>query len=104
MKHGAKIMIEKILRYQGNTKYICILCSSESNELYMCYALTDTIDITINKEKESLQYNRIVFSDAEKCKLNMILKSTKNDHFFHIIKIDNEKEYEHICSVVESLA
>jgi hypothetical protein len=22
---------------------------------------------------------------------------------FHIIEIDNEKEYEHICSVVESL-
>lgn len=99
-------MIKEVLKYQGNSNYICILCLNDKDELFVFYALTDKL--IINLEKETTDYNlniskRIIFSNYENYEINIPIKSTKQNHIFHIIKIDNEKEYNHICSVVESL-
>ena len=100
-------MLEKVLKYQGNEKYICILCSSEKNELFIFYALIN--GLIINIEKKTTDYDlglarKMIFSFYKNYEINIPLRSTEQNHIFHIIKIDNEKEYEHICSVVESLA
>lgn len=103
-------MIEKVLKYQGNEKYICILCSGDKNELFIFYALTEKLNIEVNKvSEEQVDYKtnncrRVVSSYFKNHEIKIPIIATKNSHIFHLIKIDNEKEYEHICSVVESLA
>lgn len=72
----------------------------------MFYALTS--GLVINTEKETTDYNldlarKMIFSFYENYEINIPLKPTEQNHIFHIIEIDNEKEYDHICSVVESL-
>ena len=99
-------MIKQILKYQGNEKYICILCLNEKNELFVFYALTS--GLVINTEKETTDYDlglarKMIFSFYENYEINIPLKPTEQNHIFHITEIDNEKEYDHICSVVESL-
>lgn len=99
-------MIKQVLKYQGNANYICILCLDEKDELFVFYALTS--GLVINTEKETTDYDlglarKMIFSFYENYEINIPLKPTEQNHIFHIIKIDNEKEYDHICSVVESL-
>lgn len=98
-------MIKQVLKYQGNSNYICILCLSEKDELIILYALTGKLSIELNEERTDYNVNcrKIVFSDLVNYEVKIPLETTKNNTLFHIIKIDNEKEYDHICSVVESL-
>ena len=100
-------MIKEVLKYRGNSKYICILALNEKDKLLVYYALTG--NLVINFEKETTDYDvglarKMIFSIYENCEINIPIKPTEKNHFFHIIEIDNEKEYEHICAVVESLA
>lgn len=95
-------MLEKVLKYQGNEKYICILCSGEKNELFVFYALTGKLNIELKVNEEQADCIRIV-PYLKNCEIKIPIITTKNSHTFYLIKIDNEKEYEHICSVVESL-
>ena len=72
----------------------------------MFYALIN--DLIINIEKETTDYDlglarKMIFSFYKNYEINIPLKPTEQNHIFHIIEIDSEKEYEHICSVVESL-
>jgi len=106
MKPGESLMIKEVLKYQGNSKYICILALNEKDKLFVFYALTS--GLVINAEKETTDYDlglarKMIFSIYENYEINIPLKPTGQNHIFHIIEIDNEKEYEHICSVVESL-
>lgn len=95
-------MIKQVLKYQGNANYICILCLNEKDELILFYALTGKLSIESNTEEyEGCQ--RLIFSHLGNYEIKIPLETTKNNTLFHVIKIDNEKEYDHICSVVESL-
>lgn len=99
-------MIKKILKYQGNEKYICILALDEKDKLFVFYALTGKM--SINMEKETQDYDiglsrKFTFHTYENYEINIPIEITKQNHAFHIIEIDDEKEYEHICAVVESL-
>lgn len=97
-------MIKKILKYQGNEKYICILCLDEKNELITFYALTGKLNIELNTKQTEYEITKnIIFSHLKDCEIKIPLEMTKNNALFHIIKINSEKEYDHICSVVESL-
>lgn len=97
-------MIKQILKYQGNDKYICILGINEKDELFIFYALTGKLSIEINEEEYDISgCRRLIFGYSKDYEVKIPIKVTKNSHLFHIIKIDNEKEYEHICAVVESL-
>lgn len=98
-------MIKEILKYRGNSNYICILCLNEKDELIIFYALTEKLIIELNTDqtKDDVVCTKIVFPYSRNCEIKIPLEITKNNAFFHIIKIDSEKEYEHICSVVESL-
>ena len=98
-------MIKKILKYQGNENYICILCLNEKDELIVFYALTDKLSIEL-ETKQRTEYitgcSNTVFSHLEKHEIKIPVKVTDDNVLFHI-KIDSKKEYDHICSVVESL-
>ena len=99
-------MIKEVLKYQSNGKYICILALNEKDELFIFYALTG--NLVINIEKETTDYDlglarKMIFNFYENYEINIPIKPTKQNHMFHIIKIDDEKEYDHICAVVESL-
>ena len=98
-------MIKHILKYQGNEKYICILIINEKDELIVFYALTGKISIEFKSRKEEFDINtyRTFCSLTQQAEIKIPIIETKQFHLFHIVKIDNEKEYEHICSVVESL-
>ena len=100
-------MIKEVLKYQGNDKYICILGINEKDELFIFYALTGKLSIEINKEKEEYDISccqRLIFCCSKDYEIKIPLELTKNNSLLHILKIDDEKEYNHICSVVESLA
>ena len=99
-------MIKEVLKYQGNANYICILCLNEKDELIILYALTEKLSIEMNDKTEYYDTNvcqRLIFSHLGNYEIKIPLEITKNNTLFHIIKIDSEKEYDHICSVVESL-
>ncbi len=99
-------MIKEVLKYQGNEKYICILALNEKDELFVFYALTGKLSINMNKETEYYDLGltkKFTFQTLAECEINIPILTTKNSSFLHILKIDNEKEYNHICSVVESL-
>lgn len=99
-------MIKEVLKYQGNGKYICILCLNDKDKIIVFYALTG--NLVINMEKETTDYDlglarKMIFNIYQNYEINIPIKPTEQNHIFHIIEIDNEKEYEHICAVVESL-
>lgn len=97
-------MIKEVLKYQGNANYICILCLDEKDELIIFYALTGKLSIELNEEQTEYDIVcRKIVSDLRNYEVKIPLEVTKNNTLFHIIKIDSEKEYDHICSVVESL-
>ena len=99
-------MIKEVLKYRGNSKYICILCLNEKDELFVFYALTGKLSINMNKETEYCDLGltkKFTFQTLAECEINIPILTTKDSSFLHILKIDNEKEYNHICSVVESL-
>lgn len=100
-------MIKQVLKYQGNANYICILCLNEKDELILFYALTGKLSIVLKAEQTEYDITgcqRLIFSHFENYEIKIPLETTKNNTLFNIIKIDSEKEYDHICSVVESLA
>lgn len=99
-------MIKQVLKYQGNNKYICILCLGENDKLFVFYCLTGDLSVDINKEETDFEINtvqRIIFSYTNKYEIKIPILATKNSHFYHIIEINDLKEYDHICAVVESL-
>jgi hypothetical protein len=99
-------MIKQVLKYQGNEKYICILVLNEKDELFIFYALTGKLSININKETEYCDLGlteKFIIHTLSECEINIPILAAKDSSLFHIIKIDNEKEYDHICSIVESL-
>jgi len=98
-------MIKRILKYQGNENYICILCLDEKDELIVFYALTDklTIELEANQLTEYITCcSNTVFSHLKTLEIKIPIKIIEDNVLFHI-KIDSKKEYDHICSVVESL-
>ena len=99
-------MIKQVLKYQGNEKYICILALNEKDELFVFYALTGKLSIEARSEEMDYDlnlFNRYAFSYINHGEINIPILAAKDSSLFHIIKIDSEKEYEHICIVVESL-
>lgn len=96
-------MIEKVLKYQGNEKYICILCSNKKDELFVFYALTGKLCMEINKETINYEiscHKPISCSFLKNCEIKIPIIAAKQSD---IIKIDSEEEYNRICCVVESL-
>ena len=99
-------MIKQVLKYQGNEKYICILALNEKDELFVFYALTGKLSIEARSEEMDYDLGlikRYVFSHINHYEINIPILEAKDSSLFHIIKIDSAKEYDHICSVVESL-
>ena len=99
-------MLKEVLKYCGNSKYICALVLGEKDKLFVFYALTS--GLVINTEKNTINYDlgrarKIIFDFYKDYEIKIQLKPTEQNHIFHIVEIDNEKEYELICSVVESL-
>lgn len=106
MKLGVKkIMIKEVLKYQGNSNYICILCLNDKNKMFVFYALTGKLSIETESEREDFEINnyRMIYSLNQRAEIKIPIIETKQFHLFHIVEVENEKEYEHICAVVESL-
>lgn len=100
------MMIKEVLKYQGNEKYICILCLNDEDKMIVVYALTGKLSIESRSEETDYDlglFNRYVFSYINHCEINIQILEAKDSSLLHIIAIDNEKEYNHICAVVESL-
>ena len=100
------MMIKEVLKYQGNEKYICILCLNDEDKMIVIYALTGKLSIESRSEETDYDLGlsrRYVFSYINHCEINIQILEAKDSSLLHIIEIDNEKEYNHICAVVESL-
>lgn len=98
-------MIKEVLKYQGNSNYICILCLNDKNKMFVFYALTGKLSIEAESEREDFEINsyRMIYSLNQRAEIKIPIIETKQFHLFHIVEVENEKEYEHICAVVESL-
>ena len=100
------MMIKEVLKYQGNEKYICILCLNDEDKMIVLYALTGKLSIESRSEETDYDlglFKRYVFSYINHCEINIPILAAKDSSLFHIIEIDNEKEYKNICIIVESL-
>ena len=56
---------------------------------------TDYCDLGLTK--------KFTIQTSLECKISIPILAAKDSSYFHILKINNEKEYDHICSVMESL-
>ena len=98
----------KIIKYEGNSKYIIILYS-ENDKLYVFYALTDKlmVDNEINRtyEYEDLpSYAGWPIVNSHKITVKIpLLNRPNNNKIFTIINIQDESEYDLIKTVVEDL-
>lgn len=98
-------MIKEVLKYQGNSNYICILCLNDKNKMFVFYALTGKLSIEAESERDDFEINnyRVIYSLNQRTEIKIPIIKTKQSHLFHIVEVENEKEYDHICAVVESL-
>ena len=93
MKHGVKkIMIKEVLKYQGNSNYICILCLNDKNKMFVFYALTGKLSIEAESEREDFEIStcRIIYSFNQQAEIKIPIIETKQSHLFHIVEVENE--------------
>ena len=94
----------KILKYKGNDNYI-IGVAQEDNQKYVFFAYI--ADISLNSEQDGYEatdcFDRIVsrFTAYKNFTLEFLLKENKNNDIFHLIKIEDEKEYDTIVKFLE---
>ena len=71
-------MIKQVLKYQGNSKYICVLVLNEKDKLFVFFALTSGLVINTEKETTDLGLARkMIFSFCENYEINIPLKPTE---------------------------
>lgn len=96
----------KIIKYEGNSKYIIILYS-ENDKLYVFYALTDKlmVDNEINRtyEYEDLpSYAGWPIVNSHKLTVKIpLLNRPNSDKIFTIVNIQDESGYKLIKTVLE---
>ena len=98
----------KIIKYEGNSKYIIILYS-ENDKLYVFYALTNKLmvdnEIDRTYEYEDLSsYSGWPIVNSHKITVKIpLLNRPNNNKIFTILNIQDESEYELIKTVLEDL-
>jgi hypothetical protein len=94
----------EILKYKGNDNYI-IGIAKEDNQKYIFFAYI--VGISLNSEQDKYEatdcFDRIVsrFTTYKNFTLEFLLKENKNNDIFHLIKIEDEKEYDTIVKFLE---
>ncbi len=98
----------KIIKYEGNSKYIIILYS-ENDKLYVFYALTDKlmVDNEIDRTYEYEDLSSYVgwpIVNSHKITVKIpLLNRVNNNKIFTILNIHDESEYNLIKTVLEDL-
>lgn len=93
--------VKKIEKFNGNGKILCVLYRTEKNELYAAYCLIDKIEY---RNFEDTQYinEHVIFT--RECKNEIVIELLERyNHSMILVRVRDEEEYEHICSVVENL-
>ena len=94
----------EILKYKGNDNYI-IGIAKEGNQKYIFFAYIASILLNSEQGKYEVTdcFDRIVsrFTAYKNFTLEFLLKASKNNDIFHLIKIDDEKEYDTIVKFLE---
>ena len=94
----------EILKYKGNDNYI-VGMTKEGNQKYIFFAYI--ADISLNSKQDECEafdcFDRKLtrFAVHKDFILEFLLKEGKNNTFFHLIKIEDEKEYDTICKFLE---
>ena len=94
----------EILKYKGNDDYI-IGITKEDNQKYIFFAYIT--DISLKSEQDECEaldcFDRRVarFTTYKNFILEFLLKEGKNNTIFHLIKIEDEKEYDTIVKFLE---
>ena len=94
----------EILKYKGNDNYITGIIK-EDNQKYVFFAYI--AGISLNNEQNEYKttdcFNRIIskFTTYKNFTLEFLLKEGKNNTIFHLIEIEDEKEYDTIVKFLE---
>lgn len=94
----------EILKYKGNDDYI-IGITKKDNQKYIFFAYI--ANITLKSEQDECEafdgFDRRVarFTTYKNFILEFLLKEGKNNTIFHLIKIEDEKEYDTIVKFLE---
>lgn len=92
----------QILKYTGNEKYIVGLVKDKEQK-YILFAKIDSI--LLNDEKEELDINGglIKYVSSRKYTIEFLLKLGNDNSFIHFLEIKDEKEYDIVCKILESI-
>lgn len=94
----------EIIKYKGNDNYIVGLAKND-NQKYIFFAYI--ANISLNSEQDEWEassgFDRrlLKFTTYKKFILEFLLKEGNNNTIFHLIKIEDEKEYDTICKFLE---
>lgn len=94
----------EILKYKGNDNYI-IGIAKEDNQKYVFFAYIAGISLD-SEQDECEAFDRFDrrmarFTTYKNSMLKFLLKEGKNNTIFHLIKIEDEKEYDTIVKFLE---
>lgn len=93
--------VKKIEKFNGNDKILCVLYRTEKNELYAAYCLIDKIEYQNFKDTQYIN-EHLIFT--RECKNEIVIELLERyNHSMVLVRVRDEEEYEHICSVVENL-
>lgn len=94
----------EILKYKGNDDYI-IGIVKEDNQKYVFFAYIASISLKSGQDEyEAVDcFNKTIsrFTIYQNFTLEFLLKENKNNNIFHLIKIEDEKEYDTIVKFLE---
>lgn len=96
--------MNKVLKYQGNTKYFAALIEAEEKFFIMLAFTSSDIDISQQRDygSYSLEGNRLHFCDNFSLHLNLKLDTCK-DVVWQLVTLDNIKEYDIMVKLLEVL-
>lgn len=95
----------EIIKYCGfKDKFFGL--GKEENDYYIITMSVANVKLNVDKKKACIVYrdNPVAQYDTEiKCSVDIVPKVLENNSYIKVIKINNEKEYDTILSIMETI-
>lgn len=90
----------QILKFKGNGKYIVGLAKDQEQK-YIFFAKVDNIILNDEKDEIDSYGGLIKYISSRKYTIEFLLGLGNDNSFIHLLEIENEKEYDTVCKILE---
>ena len=89
----------QILKSRGNNNYIIGLAKNNEKK-FIFFAKIASI-ILNNEKEEDMLGGLIKFYSSQNYTIEFLLKLSNDNSFMHLLEIEDEKEYDTVCKILE---